>query len=197
MFNNNVDLNHSISNLSQFTNLAGSLDCINSPLLFHLNVQRVPSQSKFSAFVEFLETLAVKPIIVSIVETWFLPSETGEMSNSRNPISMFQISGYKAVYSSRENSGMLNSVNRSGGLAVYVRNDFEFQVIDKSNGEVSFIHLEILSSLLKGKFFYTSLYMPKLCDYKTLFDSLECIFQKVGGHKHVVQGDMNVNPEYF
>lgn len=190
----NYNFNFKCTDANNFNTFAKILNCTNRPSFFHLNAQRVPNLSKFDALAEYLASLAQKPEVLSIVETWFLPDETGESSNSRNPISMFTMHGYKGIFSSRDCVfGIRGQTVRSGGIAVYVRDDIPFNVIEKSNGCVSYIHIELFPTGLKQKVFFTSIYMPKVTDYLSLFETLERLFLNVAGRDHLIMGDLNID----
>lgn len=191
----NINFNFSCVDVDNFSTFSRILNCTNVPSFFHLNVQRTPNLSKFENFVEHLSSFPLKPELISLVETWFLPSETGEESNCSNPISIFTIPGYKGVFSSRNASvaGQGSRLNRSGGVALFVRDDIPFTVIEKDNGPVSFIQVELTSVRIRSKLFVTSMYMPKLADFSVLLDKLEHLFLNTEGKNHLLLGDLNLD----
>lgn len=109
------------------------------------------------------------------METWFTSGETGEDSGSKRPIRLYQMDGYQAEFSSRE--------ERSAGIAVYVKNGINYKVLGKSNEEVSFVHMEVSPGSEKDNYFFTCIYMPKFRDYSKLFQTLENIITSVQNKK--------------
>lgn len=74
---------------------------------------------------------------------------------------------------------------------LYVKRGVNFRVIQKDNGPVSYVHMEILGE--RGNFFHTYVYMPRSSDYHLLFEILASLFVKVDGKRHVIMGDFNLN----
>lgn len=143
--------------------------------ILHLNVQRISRLDKFDRLKEYMKTIVQEPMIISFVETWFKTNETGEHSKGRNQINMFSMEGYKAEFCSRN--------ERSGGIAIYFKNGLNYEVLERSNGAVSYVHVKIIDN--KGQYKYaTFVYMPKFSDHLLLFDTLESLFMKVNGHNH-------------
>lgn len=188
------NFNFSCKNLSDLGDLGGPLIRAKIPLFYHMNARRISNRSRFEDFVEHLESFPEKPEVISAVETWFFPFETGENSSAKNPVSMFEIPGYKGVFASR-GGDLVGGQARSGGVAVWVRDDVSCRIIEKNSSAVSFIHLEICSKALKSKLFFTSLYMPMISHYRQLFETLERVFVAVGTRKHLITGDMNFDVE--
>lgn len=169
-------------------------DTTKNPTIFHMNVQRCSNQDKFDQLKSYINSLNTKPEIISFVETWFLPNETGEISVSKNPICMYQIQGYTGRFCSRPSRGVVNGRDvRSGGVAVYVREDSEVDLLKSNNGAVPYIHLRISSPRLKEKLLFTSVYMPKIEDNALLMDILETLLTEAGNKKHIIVGDTNLN----
>lgn len=78
---------------------------------------------------------------------------------------------------------------------MYTQHEFFFEVIERCNGEVSYIHGKLVSHVNNHEVLYVTLvYMPRLADYRSLFEFLEKIFTSVpNGKKHILMGDFNIN----
>lgn len=125
----------------------------------HLNVQRVSNREKFDRIRDYVNRFRKKPTIFGIVETWILRNETGEKGDSNTPINLYRLEGYETEYCSRD--------NRSGGIAVYFEEGLRYEMVDKDNGAVSYVHARVCSDL---EFFVTYMYMPRLSDYRLITD---------------------------
>lgn len=152
----------------------------------HLNVQRLSRLDKFERFVEYVKSLKARPEILGISETWFTRDETGENSDSCQPISLYQIQGYHAEFCSRD--------SRSAGVAIYLKDELEYQVLRKANGAVSFVHLKVENIYpSREEVYVTCVYMPKICDHLQLFSVLEELLASSRGKKHILIGDFNID----
>lgn len=173
--------------LRQLSRSAGSLS------VFHLNVQRVCRTDKFERVRDFLNEVQERPDVISLVETWFLQTETGEVDLLRRRMSLYEIEGYDSVFCSRN--------ERSAGLAVYVRKGVEFEVLEKNNGNVSYIHMSIRGMRQEKPLYATFVYMPNILHYDQLLQLLEDLSLKTLDMKHVLIGDFNIdsnkNPSTF
>ena len=119
-----------------------------------------------------------------MTETWFLRSETGEESAGGKLIRLYEIEGYKSFFSSK--------MVHSAGLALYVRDGCDFEMIDRSCENISFIHrkLRVTNERREKTLLLTLLYMPRLQDHPKLFDVLEKILYEAPlGSNHVLMGD--------
>lgn len=156
--------------------------------VFSLNAQRICHRRKFARFSSYIESFNVKPLVLGITETWFLSSETGELEYDRRPIRFYDLEDYKSTFSSRD--------VHSAGIALYVHNDATFELIDKGNGVVSFIHgrISIMNDSSGDELYITLVYMPRVADYQSLLGLLETLFTRIPkGKRHIVMGDFNVD----
>ena len=155
---------------------------------FCLNAQRVCRIQKFQEFTNYIGKFFVKPPVLGVVETWFTSDETGEDSKARKPIRLYEIEGYESCFSSRE--------TRSAGIALYFKKGLSFELIDKGNGPVSFIHarLKLVGSECDEDVYFTLIYMPRLDHYSELFNFLERILNEIPrGKRHIIMGDFNID----
>lgn len=89
--------------------------------VLNLNVRRVADLDKFEDFVHYVESLEVEPDLIVLTETWVLRGTGG----------LYALRGYKGHHCGRELP--------SAGVALYVKGKYDFEVIDQSNGALSFI----------------------------------------------------------
>ena len=159
---------------------------------FCFNSQRICSLDKFQRFSDYVESIEIKSSLIGVTETWFLPHETGMSSGSRKSANPFKLDGYNAVYASRP------SPRRSAGIALYVLDGYEFDVVDTKSDEVSLIHgvLRPTGESLCDDLYVTLVYMPSINDADPLlFGRLEAIFDEMpAGKRHLVLGDFNIDP---
>lgn len=179
-----VATNFECSSVEQFSALRGVSKSNDLFGVLHLNVQRVARLDKFDRFKDYVNSIREIPMILGLSETWFRPSETGEFSTG-NSVKLYEIAGYRSVFCSRD--------GRSAGVAMYVRDSFDFEVLQKSNGPVSFIHLRLKLGSQRKDLFITYIYMPKYSDYPLLFSFLETICQNLNTKKHLILGDFNID----
>lgn len=181
MDNNNFMVD-SVSNLNTLRSLARVQSEFSA---YCLNTQRICSKFKFDNFKSHLDSFDDEPTFVGALETWFKCGETGELCDNRRPIRLYELEGYKSFCCSRE--------TRSAGIALYVKENIDFNLLEKNNGSVSYIHGSIP---LTGndKFFVTLIYMPKVSDYPVLEKLLEELFNKIPrGKRHLILGDFNID----
>lgn len=149
----------------------------------HLNCQRVCNLDKFDSLGLFFDSLGKKPAILGLCETWFLRAETGEDGGG---VCMYEIEGYSSEFSSRD--------QRSAGVAVYVREGVSYELLERGNGRVSYIHLRLDGIMGEnGPLYFTEIYMPRFSDYDELFEVLTSLMESVGGAAHLIQGDFNID----
>lgn len=153
--------------------------------VLHWNVQRVSRLSKFERLVDYVKDLPLTPDIIALCETWFTTGETNEGTSAKRGFSLYQIEGYVGEFSSRE--------SRSAGIAIYLKQGTRYEVLEKSNGPVSFLHLKILGKGNTDSLFLTAIYMPSLSDHPILMETLEKLFLGVGTAKHLIIGDFNID----
>lgn len=127
---------------------------------YHLNVQRISNLLKFDRLKRHIQTFQTKPDVITLVETWFLQSETGEISNA---VRLYEMEGYQSIFCSRN--------ERS--IVVYVKEGINFEVSCKKNGPVSYIHLTLVDNAGFDNTAFTMFYMPRVTDYLLLFETLE------------------------
>lgn len=176
--------NFMCESLDEFNLLSRDLGRGDFLSFYHLNVQRMSNLHKFDRLRQHLGEFDVIPDLLSVVETWFLQSETGEIANG-NGISLYEIEGFQSIFCSRN--------ERSAGVAIYVRNGLQFEVLDKNNGPVSYIHVLLKGNSNLEDTVCTVFYMPKLSDYLQLFDVLEGILGLRSYGRHVIMGDFNID----
>lgn len=152
--------------------------------VYHMNVQRVSRLEKFDRLRQHIDMFENKPDILSFVETWFLQTETGELSDG-NAIRLFEIEGYQSVFCSR--------TQRSAGIAIFIKEGLNFDVLRKDHGPVSYVHLALSKNNGLQDIAFTFVYMPKLIDYQELFTVLEDILIARSFERHVIVGDFNID----
>lgn len=182
MLDNNNFVVDGVSNLNTLRSLSRTQYDFSA---FCLNTQRICSKTKFNNFESHIDSFDDEPSIIGALETWFKRGETGELCDERRPVRLYELAGYKSFFCSRE--------SRSAGVALYVKENIDFELLEKDNGAVSFIHGSIP---LPGndKFYVTLIYMPKVSDYPVLENTLEQIFNKIPrGKRHLLMGDFNID----
>lgn len=170
-----------IDNLNVLRSLARTEDNVS---IFSLNAQRICHRKKFAQFADYIDSFLAKPLVLGVSETWFKSNETGEDPRDNSRVRLYELGGYQATFSSRD--------GHSAGIALYVWDGVRFEVIEKSNGPVSFIHARVFAG--DTEFYVTLVYMPRLADYPLLLTLLERLFSGVPGRrKHVLIGDFNID----
>lgn len=145
--------NFSSNDITEFNTQIRGLTGSDYFSLYHLNVQRVSNMQKFDRLRRHVGSFDRKPDVLSFVETWFIQNETGEVS-SDSGISLYEIEGYQSIFCSRN--------ERSAGVAVYVKEGMNFEVLRKQDGPVSYIHMTLSGIEISQDTIFTFVYMPKL-----------------------------------
>ena len=132
-------------------------------------------------------SLSKKPLVLGFTETWFTSSETGELHGSKKAVRLYELEGYQSCFCSR--------VTRSAGVAVYIADGFGFEVLRKSDGEVSFVQVRINGRRGHyGDLYVTIMYMPRFGSYHEYFKLLEDLFLTTPFNcRHVIMGDFNID----
>ena len=113
------------------------------------------------------------PTVIALTETWLLDQHT----------QLYAIPGYDAYFSCR--------ANMSAGIAMYVKSDYKSELMEMSNGLVSYLKLKVNFGC---DFMYVStFYMPCRRDYASLFETLEVVTGENVSSKHVIVGDFNID----
>lgn len=112
--------------------------------MFSLNAQRICHREKFSNFCTYIESFITKPTIIGVTETWFKSNETGEDQGGGRAIRLYELEGYDSNFSSR--------AVHSAGIALYVREGYNFELTERGNGNVSFIYGKL--TIDGGKVYY-------------------------------------------
>ena len=156
-------------------------------ILHQLNVQRSCSLEKFNRLAAYVFSLSKKPLVLGFTETWFTSSETGELHGSKKAVRLYELEGYQSCFCSR--------VTRSAGVAVYIADGFGFEVLRKSDGEVSFVQVRINGRRGHyGDLYVTIMYMPRFGSYHEYFKLLEDLFLTTPFNcRHVIMGDFNID----
>lgn len=153
--------------------------------IHHLNSQRIARLRKFDDLVEYINSYTFDFDVISLVETWFTSNETGEVPSTTHAMNLYQIEEYNSEYCSRS--------TRSAGLAIYLKKSIKYEVLEKSNGDISFMILKIEGNHVNEDLIFMSIYMPKLSDFPQLLHTLESKLRKYGNSKCIITGDFNVN----
>ena len=118
-----------------------SISCQNEFNIFHLNCQGIGSS------YQFLNELCLQstPHVLALTETWL----------KNHSSSLLEIGNYKLYIKNRE-------MHQHGGLAIYVRNDFEVKVRDdiRVNREMVFESMVLELQCLNFKCFMIVVYRP-------------------------------------
>lgn len=177
--------NFEVNNIHNFNTLRSLARVSGGLSAFCINARRICHRKKFAKFVNYVDSFNEKPQLLAVTETWFKCGETGELGGARKPIRLYDIDGYQGHFSSRE--------KHSAGIAFYVIDGVDCEVIEKSNGNVSYIHAKL--RLASGERLYvTVFYMPRIADYPDLLEILERLIQSIPhGCKHMIMGDFNIN----
>lgn len=152
--------------------------------VYHMNVQRVSRLEKFDKLKQHIDMFERKPDIMSFVETWFLQTETGEL-NDGNAIRLFEVEGYQSVFCSR--------TQRSAGIAIFIKNGLNFDVLRKCNGSVSYVQILLSHNEGLHDMALTFVYMPRFSNYVDLFECLEEILISRNFGRHLIVGDFNID----
>lgn len=121
--------------------------------------------------IEVILNTRQKPEILVITEIWLYENET----------EYYNISGYNSEFCSRE--------IRGGGVAVYLREDINYNLImNKNLNKCSYLHVDILSAKIN----LIALYRPPDVKYELFSNDLENIIRELN-NKAVIIGDMNVD----
>lgn len=173
--------NFNCTSVESFTTLTKLINLKDQLTIHFMNVQRICNRDKFQTLKDYLGALSPEPDIFACAETWITENETSE--NSKTPC-IFKIPTYSVEFCSRP--------TRSAGLALYIKENINYEVIAKSNGDISFVHIK-LSDESEKELYLTICYMPQLANHSKLFDVLEGLFTAVGGQKHLLLGDFNID----
>ena len=149
-----------------------------SMCVMQLNAQRVADIEKFLEPVVYIESLAIKPDLIVLEETWIVDGTGG----------MYQIEGYEGVHCCRQSS--------SAGIAIYYLQKYAVEVQQTSSAEVSYIDLKVFDSNRPSDFLVlTALYMPRRGDIGKLEFVLSELLSRWSFTDHLVVGDLNVNAQ--
>ena len=119
----------------------------------HINAQSLVN--KIDEFRHIFEKSGIHVICVS--ETWFRP----DMSSN-----LFNVEGYKILRADR--------VGHAGGVAIYIKSDLQFKIINRSpnDNEIEYLFLELSSD--DSKLLLGSVYRPnRNVDISTFIEYLE------------------------
>lgn len=176
---------NSVDNLNILRSLTRTQEKVS---LFCWNAQRICNRGKFDRFASLLDSFLNRPPVVGVTETWFTSQETGEDDSGRKAIRLYELDGYQSLFCSRS--------YRSAGVALYLRDNINYELIERDNGCVSYIHVRTKLNCGAGDedIYLTIIYMPAVGDYLKLLEILEQIFIKIPkGFRHVIMGDLNID----
>lgn len=140
--------------------------------MLQINVRGINQISKLDSLCVFLQSLPVNVDVLIIGETW--------IKNDR--CKYYNIPGFKSTYSSRNKS--------SGGLAVFVRNELNFEV--KSNlAEDGLHHIEL--SITTARITVHGIYRPPGYELEKFLSLVENIVSSSDPNTPCfILGDMNL-----
>jgi len=146
-------------------------DMKSSLLVCHLNVRSIVAH-----FPQFKEcVLKDQYDLVAISETWLSPSVSD---------AQIMLNGYSLVR--RDRGG------RGGGVAIYIKNSINFNLINTSN---SIEQIWIASTLNHNKFVFGCVYRPQTCDVPFFLEELELSINKLSSKCDYLYclGDCNID----
>lgn len=151
---------------------------INRPFSFkilQLNIRGMNRLDKFDAVKEFLSLYSGQIDIVVIGETWVKAERK----------SLFQIEGFKSIFSCRE-------ITVGGGLAVFVKSKFEFEQVTCMHDE-GLHHIHVRLKIQESDFNVHAVYRPPCFDLARFYSRMEsvCSIHRKSASS-VVVGDMNI-----
>lgn len=169
-------INTLVTDVDEFNELSLRLDNTDKMLcVLHLNVQRISNLNKFQNILTFVGSMVRKPDVIILTETWI----------TKDTECLYNIRGYESFHSCR--------VTQSAGIAFYFKEDFECELIDQSNGDVSFLHLKMNRfGDPENNLLITAVYLPDVSNFPLLDDLFNQLLSSAEG-KHLIMGDFNVN----
>lgn len=143
--------------------------------ILQFNIRGMNNPNKFDSLKQFID-LYTGPIDVLVIgETWL----------KADRIQLFRLKGYSATFSCRDDMA-------GGGLAVYVRNGINAEVLTNIN-ECGFHHIHVCLKLRSSAFDVHAVYRPP-CFQQSLFnEKLEGICSCIKNDSScVIVGDVNI-----
>lgn len=137
------------------------------------NVRGMNDMKKFDELLLFLDNVKVPIDVFCVGETW--------LKEENCPL--FKIPNYDSVFSCRETS--------SGGLVMYIKSGFSFNVVKNFKNEgMHFIHIELK---VNGIFYdVVGVYRPPSYDFSKFSCDLESLLSTNRSRPLFVIGDVNV-----
>lgn len=166
-------LNYFHNHIDDF-NLSCNRICPNQLRVIQWNVRGINDLHKFDKLLTSLDHFTAPIDVIIVGETWLKDGDT----------SLYNIKGYNSIFSCR---------NRSfGGLAVYIRDNMEFRIIENVCIE-GFHHINF-ELVLKGEVIdIHCVYRPPSYDFNAFHDSLESWLNKNNSTRPcLIFGDINV-----
>lgn len=148
----------------------------NNVNMLNLNAQSLSSIKKFDKFKELLSKINLNIHIIVVQETWFKEELT----------QIYQISGYNEIFSCREDG--------YGGVAIYVRDDIEYEQREIENGIYNSVEIKLLNVFVNSKpatiYGYYRTYQTRYNDFlHKLSDKLE----RFSNEPAICVGDSNID----
>lgn len=142
--------------------------------MFQLNVRGLNDMRKLDVVKEILQRYRQRVDVLILGETWL----------KRDCVQLYQINGYKSIFSCRDDS--------HGGLAVFVRSGINFDTcINRVLDGFHHIHLQLHSH--NKKIDLHAVYRPPIFDARRFLHEIEQILASTTkSHECILAGDFNI-----
>ena len=126
----------------------------------------------------FTNSLKTRPIAIALCETWL---------SEKDPLSIYKLNGFQPLI-------VKNRQSRGGGLAIYVRQDFNYEIKEPPKTVTDIEYLTIKLSKNITNLDLTLVYKPPATNFGTFLESMDKLleFTKVS-NKSLVCGDFNID----